>query len=1051
MKRKFVFWSLPFFLFILIAAAGIMFLGKGEIREKEEEEFDHPGEFMKYFQAITTPIGAKQSGYTTNYRFNELAKAKRNARRLKSSASLYPWVQRGPGNVGGRTRSVIVDPDDPTFKTWYAAAVSGGIWKTTDEGKSWTNITPDLPNLATNTMTMAPSDHNTIYVGTGEGYGCVGCVGGNGIMKSTDRGASWQILDATTLNDNFRFVNKILVDPADKNIVLAATNLGIFRSTDGGSTWQGVYEKGYAVQDLAADPTDFSRQYAGAYGYGILKSEDNGISWNSSNNGIGVGGRFSLAISPGSPNKIYACAEAVGYESGTEEYLTQIYISSDYGSTWAKYVSPENFLGGQGWFNNLVTVHPFEDNMVYVAGVELGRIEMLPGTSVSDPEVRRADTSGTASFMDFVNFGGRYLGGGMSTGDLEDGTDLLSGDWVSVEIRFGPGQQQKAHRFTVPEGDGAGVPPEEYTYRDYINVPFEAWDIKNNRQLMISFRDQERDGKFNLIERKWDDEISGREYFFIQAVPYDPSGPSSLIAKEGGHTYKQLYFFWPTLAEEAVWNPSFLPESNIAIDYGTFTLQNDANVTVLASYSKNANLHVDHHELHAIVTDAVNKKFTLLDANDGGLGISYDEGAKWEQLDNGYITTQFYGVAKKPWANEYIGGMQDNGTWQSPLNEEATSQSAYDDKIAGDGFEALWHPWYSQRILGSTYYNKFYVSNTGGLLWARADQGINGDGPFISRLSHSRSKPDVVFAVGSKGVFRHLNFALGRYDWQVIPIGTGWSINETVTNQHNVEVSLAADSVVWAGAGMSDGPDLHLFLSRNGGNSFDSVPNYRETGLGYISGIATHPHDAATAYALFSYQGKPKILRTTDYGENWEDISGFGKGNSSSNGFPDVSVYSLLVFPYSGILWAGTEIGLFESLDDGLSWHYADNGLPAVSIWQMDIIDLQLIVATHGRGIWTLDLTLVGIPEKTADNEPVFSCYPNPSRDYVNVRLENSYAGPVEIMVTDMNGHAIIRKKYFKSDPAWQIVLDIQNIKAANYMITVQYGSTLATDKITVY
>ena len=136
----------------------------------------------------------------------------------------------------------------------------------------------------------------------------------------------------------------------------------------------------------------------------------------------------------------------------------------------------------------------------------------------------------------------------------------------------------------------------------------------------------------------------------------------------------------------------------------------------------------------------------------------------------------------------------------------------------------------------------FISSNTGGLTWVRADQGINGDGPFISRLSHSRSNPDVVFAVGSKGVFRHMNFGLGRYDWEVIPIGTGWTLNETVTNQHNVEVSLAADSVVWAGAGMSDGPDLHLFLSRNGGNSFDSVSNYTETELGLYQ---RHSHPPA--------------------------------------------------------------------------------------------------------------------------------------------------------------------------------------------------------------
>ena len=82
-------------------------------------------------------------------------------------------------------------------------------------------------------------------------------------------------------------------------------------------------------------------------------------------------------------------------------------------------------------------------------------------------------------------------------------------------------RQQKAHRFTVPEGEGAGVPPEDYAYMDYVDVPFEAWDIRNNRQLMISFRDQERDGAFNLIERILDDDISGREYFFVHAVPYN--------------------------------------------------------------------------------------------------------------------------------------------------------------------------------------------------------------------------------------------------------------------------------------------------------------------------------------------------------------------------------------------------------------------------------------------------------------------------------------------------------------------------------------------------
>jgi photosystem II stability/assembly factor-like uncharacterized protein len=1051
MNRKILIGSISLFFVTALVAMWVINMKTSKDREVRETEFDHPDEYMKYFQAVSTPIGEKHSGYKTNYRFYELSKAQTSLYRLKSAHEMYPWVQRGPGNVGGRTRSVIVDPDDPSFKTWYAAAVSGGIWKTTDEGKNWANITPDLPNLATNTIAMAPSDHNTIYAGTGEGYGGVGMVGGNGILKSANRGISWQLLNATTVNDNFRFVNKILIDPVNKNILLAATNNGIFKSSDGGQSWYGVYERGYAVQDLLADPADFTTQYAGVYGYGVIKSDDSGESWTASNNGIGEGGRFQLAISPQSPNKIYACAEAVGYETGAAALQMHVYISSDYGSHWSKYVSPNNFLGVQGWFNNAITVHPFKENLVFIGGVDMGQIEFLPGTSVSNPMVTRVDTVGTANFMDFVNFGGRYLGGGFSTGDLEDGTDILSSDWVPVEIRFGPGKKQKAHRFTVPEGEGASVLPENYAYRDYIEVPFEAWDILNNRQLMLSFRDQEREGVFNLITRNLDDVITGREYIFVHAVPYNSSAAYPDIAKQGGYTYKQLYFFWPTLAEHATWNPDGIPESAITIEYGSFTLHNQGNVTVLADYRKNSNLHVDHHEIHAIVTDAVNKKFTLLDANDGGLGISFNEGNTWEQVDNGYITTQFYGVAKKPGSNEFIGGMQDNGTWQSPSGEDANSLSEYDDKIKGDGFEVLWHPLYPHRILGSTYNNRFYVTSDGGTTWKSADQGINQDGPFISRLSHSRAKPDVVFAVGSRGVFRHDNFAIGRYEWKLIAVGKGWTTNEAITNQHNVEVSLAADSVIWAGAGMNYSPDLHLFLSRDGGNSFDSVANFKDVELGWISGIATHPHDAATAYALFSYKGKPKILRTTDYGEAWEDISGFGTRDSSVNGFPDVMVYSLLVMPYTGIIWAGTEIGLFESTDNGLSWHYTDNGLPAVSIWQMDIVDQQLIVATHGRGIWSLDLTLVGIQEMTDLQQPVLTLYPNPAREYVNVSLDNSFRGQVELRVTDMIGRTIIKTNRYKTDQTWQAVLDIKTLKPANYVITVKYGSLSAMGKITVY
>ena len=106
--------------------------------------------------------------------------------------------------------------------------------------------------------------------------------------------------------------------------------------------------------------------------------------------------------------------------------------------------------------------------------------------------------------------------------------------------------------------------------------------------------------------------------------------------------------------------------------------------------------------------------------------------------------------------------------------------------------------------------------------------------------------------------------------------------------------------------------------------------------MGGISGLATHPTQDSTAYALFGFARKPKIFVLQILGQTWEDISGFGNGTVSTNGFPDVAVYDLLVMPQSpDTIWAGTEIGLFESIDNGVSWHTANNGLPSVSVWAM--------------------------------------------------------------------------------------------------------------------
>ncbi|HJX70670.1 MAG TPA: hypothetical protein VJ346_01925, partial [Bacteroidales bacterium] len=395
-------------LFTGIVLSVISYLIKNDDADEFETGFDKPDKFIEYFNNISTPFEKQSSGYNINYKYKELLKARDRNQRLKKTHNVYPWTQRGPGNVGGRTRTILVDPDDKTYKTWYAGSASGGIWKTTDGGLNWVDLSPDFPNLSTSALVMTESDHNIIYAGTGEGYGGVGMVTGNGIFKSTDRGNTWTQLPSTVLNDDFLYVNVIVVEPSDENILIAGTNTGIYKSIDGGESWNEVYDESYAVQDIVADPRNFDTLYAAAYGLGVLKSVDAGDTWNHSYKGIGDGGRFHLAISPVNPDKVFTSVEAVGYdENGIANLQTQVYVSIDNGQSWSKFVCPYNFFGNQGWFNNIIHPHPFDENVLYIAGVDFGMIDFLGGNTVSEPQVMRVDSFGTGRFMRFINFGGK--------------------------------------------------------------------------------------------------------------------------------------------------------------------------------------------------------------------------------------------------------------------------------------------------------------------------------------------------------------------------------------------------------------------------------------------------------------------------------------------------------------------------------------------------------------------------------------------------------------------------------------------------------------------
>jgi len=993
-----------------------------EAQHWDTKRVDKPYEYVNLYNELRTRNSEATSGYSNGHKMRALNFARQNMASLRLSTT-YEFTERGPANVPGRTRGLIVDPDDASHNTWFAGGVGGGVWKTIDGGQSWMNKMESLPNLAISWLVMAASDHDIIYAGTGEAVGGFTGIKGSGIYKSIDRGESWSLLAATAQNDDFQMVNRIVVNPNNPDILLAATsndgrnaaafNSGIFKSIDGGVNWTRKFSGQSWVQQIVATPGDFNTLYATVLRNGVYKSIDAGDTWTAANFGLNVDGRTEIVVSSVNTSRLFASAEGSLSGNGSD-----LYVSDDAGANWQVVTeettgNDDDFLGGQGGYDNTIMAHPFDEDIVYVGGVNLFKFEMKTGTVLEEKQFLGAKEQGTTEFMTLVNFGAQFYSGRL------DGGNETAEDFVSVEVRFGPDGmggylKQMAHRFTIPVGQGSGVDSLDFTYQDYVEIPFQVWDTSADpdRQLMVAFRDQQEDGVFNLLPENTnnaDAVNNSREYVYLNNIDYNAVTPDPDMAVNGGHVIHNLYFFWPYLTPGAIWDETNLPSSKFIITYDEIEKRLKLTTHVSDAYGQFAGpnsfsqpqgftsqigLHPDHHNLIPIITNQATEEFQILVANDGGVYKSDagtnpgEENGSWILSGLGYNTSQFYAVDKAPGESRYIGGLQDNGSWMSQPNDEGSATALYQRANGGDGFGAVWHHSNPSLLLTSIYNNAIEKSTNGGLTFSQANSGLTdtggGSGPFVTELENLHSDPDVVFAAGVSGVWRSTDFA---DNWQLAPIQDQWALASSM----NVSISEANSHIVWAGTAMREGNSkISLHVSTDGGLSFLPVNNFTDVELGRLSGLATHPVLDETAFALFSFAQGPKILRTDNLGQSWYDISGFGVGTTSTNGFPDVAMFDLLVMPYdTTIFWAGTEIGIFESTDAGLSWHILAGNMPATAIWDMKIVDDQVILGTHGRGIWSV--TIAELPGQVYLPEVVKSTPSLASELLLDVELKSVF------------------------------------------------------------
>ncbi|MEP0263781.1 T9SS type A sorting domain-containing protein [Dokdonia sp.] len=349
----------------------------------DQKELKQKSPFDLMFMQRAYPTGELKSGA-----YREAAHWKHDLEQVRDDYD--PWSLVGPVNIGGRITDIEVVAG--TEDTIYVAAASGGIFRSVDTGATWEPIFDEQPMLAIGDMDISKSNTNIIAVGTGEVNAGGGSLAydGDGVYVSSDSGITWESKGLEEVGS----IGKVLIDPIDPSIIYVGAmgplfrndmNRGVYRTTDGGNTWEQVLyiSEKTGIVDMAIHPTNSDILYAVAwerertpenriYGgetSGIYKSINGGDTWVELTTGLpsegNQKGRISIDIAQSNPDVLYASyADAIGSVQG-------FYKSTNGGDSWTAINSSQiTNVGFHWWFGGLF-INPTDENEVYHVGFDM--------------------------------------------------------------------------------------------------------------------------------------------------------------------------------------------------------------------------------------------------------------------------------------------------------------------------------------------------------------------------------------------------------------------------------------------------------------------------------------------------------------------------------------------------------------------------------------------------------------------------------------------------------------------------------------------------------
>lgn len=290
------------------------------------------------------------------------------------------FVSLGPNNGAGR--AITIAPHPTEIGTLLVGFAGGGVWRTRDAGATWEPLTDGMPDLSTGAVAYAPSDPDIVYAGTGEGGYGIDFISGIGLLRSDDGGDTWILPDEVVASQFYA----ISVDPRDPETLLAGTSEGLIRSTDGGATWTTPIpakpngnQRELVVTDVVRSRQNPDLLYTALWcfdgcpaGMGrVMRSTDGGVSWVAADTGLprpasswGLN-RIAMALSPDHDDVLVVGMNRSG--SGTPP--SEIWRTDDGGTSWRKLGHTDAYLGGQGWYDNTISIRPGGTDFIIAAGV----------------------------------------------------------------------------------------------------------------------------------------------------------------------------------------------------------------------------------------------------------------------------------------------------------------------------------------------------------------------------------------------------------------------------------------------------------------------------------------------------------------------------------------------------------------------------------------------------------------------------------------------------------------------------------------------------------